>query len=502
MEIYAMLQPYARFAVASEETEPGLGWAYAAFLKALVNNPAMDGAQLATEIVDSYISQDQRIVDSQARADFLRQGDSMGGFFGAPDYSAAQVANQIERDITLTALDLSAYGNLITAFNDFTYKLQSVDQRAIASARNYTQSYTSIFGREVPPSYIDLGHFVQLAVKQTGDAALRSAGQNVLNALSSAVLAERHGASKPGSTGVAIYFPNSTLYRSPYSGMQSYTLLAERYARVSLWDDFLVYHYNDQSFRADAAEPVVPSASSTVRAPGAGDITVTWAGGENSSVAAGGSTKLTVDISGQNIGYVYLFAGLYDQASSSIYVADTDFLESSETQNLNGVYYPVWPDSNTFRMNFEWEPTLFQITDGSQNVLALFNPVSYGASSADAAYLVQGTYTFADSGEQRQAQLIFKDGKLYRKTCWSGGSTATAPREITPANGDSFTVANKWLENNGSNVVYENGDTLTFGSAPFTWEQVYAPAGQYVVGFLITDVDGNVTPAYTQVTVR
>jgi hypothetical protein len=502
MEIYAMLQPYARFAVASEETEPGLGWAYAAFLKALVNNPAMDGAQLAAEIVDSYISQDQRIVDSQARADFLRQGSSMGGFFGAPDYSAAQVANQIERDITLTALDLSAYGNLITAFNDFTYKLQSVDQRAIASARNYTQSYTSIFGREVPPSYIDLGHFVQLAVKQTGDAALRSAGQNVLNALSSAVLAERHGASKPGSTGVAIYFPNSTLYRSPYSGMQSYTLLAERYARVSLWDDFLVYHYNDQSFRPDAAEPVVPSASSTVRAPGAGDITVTWAGGENSSVAAGGSTKLTVDISGQNIGYVYLFAGLYDQASSSIYVADTDFLESSETQNLNGVYYPVWPDSNTFRMNFEWEPTLFQITDGSQNVLALFNPVSYGASSADAAYLVQGTYTFADSGEQRQAQLIFKDGKLYQVLGYTGSDTATAPREITPANGDSFTVANKWLEDNGSNVVYENGDTLTFGSAPFTWEQVYAPAGQYVVGFLITDMDGNVTPAYTQVTVR
>ena len=40
LEIFTMLQPYARYAVASEETEPGLGWAYAAFLGELVNNPS------------------------------------------------------------------------------------------------------------------------------------------------------------------------------------------------------------------------------------------------------------------------------------------------------------------------------------------------------------------------------------------------------------------------------------------------------------------------------
>jgi len=501
MEVYAMLQPYARFAVASEETEPGLGWAYAAFLTSLEQNPAMDGGQLATNIVDSYIDQDQRIVDNQARADFLRQGSSMGGFFGAPSVSAAQVANQIERDITLTALDLSQYGTVVSALNDFAYKLQSVDQRAVASARNYAQSYTSIFGREVPPSYIDMGHFAALVVKQTGDTDLKASAQNLLNALGQAIVAERHGSSKPGSTGVAIYYPNSTLYRSPAAGMQSYTILADQFARVSLWDDFLVYHYNDRSFRADAAEPVVPSGGVT-RAPGASDIAITWVSGENTSVSPGGSTKLTVDISGQNIGYIYLFAGLYDQASNSIYVADTDYLESSDTQNVNGVYYPVWPDSKTFRMNFDWEPILFQITDGSQKVLALFNPVTYGASAADAAYLVQGNYTFADTGEQRQAQLIFKDGKLYQVLGYTGNDTANAPREITPANGDTFTIANKWLEEGGKKVVYEDGESLTFGDAPFTWEQVYAPAGQYVVGFLVTDMDGNVYSANTQVTVR
>lgn len=502
LEVYAMLQPYARFAVASEETEPGLGWAYAAFLDELVNEPTMDGAQLASHIVDTYIGQDQRIVDNQARAEFLRQGSPMGGFFSAPSISAAQITSQIERDITLTALDLEAFADLNAAFNDFAYAMQSVDQRAIASARNYSQSYTSIFGREVPPSYIDLGHFVQLAVQQTGDAGLQNAAQNVMTALNNAIVAERHGTSKPGSTGVALYFPNSTLYRSPYTGMQSYTVLAERFSRVSLWDDFLVYHYNDRSFQADAAEPVVPSGSAVTRVPGAGDISVTWISGENASVTPGDSVQMSIEISGENVGYVYLFAGLYDQASDSIYVADTDYLESPETQNLNGVFYPVWPEGGTFRMNFDWEPILFQITDGNQAAIALFNPVSYGASAEDAAYMVQGTYTFADTGEQRQAQLIFKDGKLFQIFGFTGTDTAGAPREITPTEGDTFTIANKWLTNGGQDIIFEDGDTLTFGAAPFTWMQIYAPAGEYVVGFLVSDLDGNVFTSNTQVTVQ
>jgi hypothetical protein len=74
MEVYAMLQPYAHLALASEEVEPSLGWAYAAFLQPLVDNPDMSSQQLATEIVNSYVEQDLRIVDDQARQEFLRQG--------------------------------------------------------------------------------------------------------------------------------------------------------------------------------------------------------------------------------------------------------------------------------------------------------------------------------------------------------------------------------------------------------------------------------------------
>ena len=50
------LDGFARYVVASEEVEPGLGWNYTGWLGALANNPAMGGAKIGKEICDSYIS--------------------------------------------------------------------------------------------------------------------------------------------------------------------------------------------------------------------------------------------------------------------------------------------------------------------------------------------------------------------------------------------------------------------------------------------------------------
>lgn len=506
LEIYSMLQPYALYAVASEETEPGLGWAYSAFLSLLVYDPSISTADLATNIVETYIDQDERIVDDQARLEFLRQNTSSGGFFGPSRISAEQIVDQLEKNITLTAVDLETFPDLIASFNDFTYAMQNIDQGLIASARNYAQSYTSIFGNQVPPSYIDLGHFVQLVAKQTNDNQVRNAASEVLNSLQNVIVAERHGKSKPGSTGIAIYFPNSTLYRSPYTGMQSYIDLAERFARTTLWDDFLVYHYNDRSFAADAFEPVVPSTSGITRAPGSGTITLSEITTSANSVAPGDAIRLSVDINGDQIGYVYFFTGLYDSTSNSILIADTDYLESSQTDEQSGVYYPVWPQSDEFRMNFEWEPTLFSITDGTQSTVALFNPMAYGVTAEDAVYAVDGVYTFANTGEQRSARMYFQDGRLFQVFGFQGNDTASAPYEIATSVGDSFTIMHRWMEldttGQVTGIVQEPGDTLTFGSDPFEWEQVYAPAGNYLVGFLVSDMDGNVVERYTQIQVE
>jgi len=502
MEVYTALAPYARYAVASEETEPGLGWAYTAFLSLMVYDPDVTTEEVAKNIVESYITQDQRIVDDQARAEFLAQNSSGGGFF-VNRMSAAQLASQLGQNITLTAVNLEDLPLLLNAVNQFSFHMQSLDQRAVAQARSYAQSYTSIFGSNVPPSFIDLGHFAALTYKYAGDSATRDQANNILSALSRVVVAEKHGPSKPGLTCIGLLFPNSQLYSTASTGMASYSVIANSFSRASLWDDFLGYHYAGRKFTANSVEAVNVTRASQI--PGLGAISVSPITASANRVSPGDAITLSTTITGENIGYIYLFTGLVDSASRSIFVADTDYVESPTTGTESGVYYPIWSDGETFRLNFDFEPLVFTITDGTESGIALLNPVSYGASAEQAVYAVDGIYTFSETGETRTAQLLFKDEYLFQVMGFVGSTTAGAASEITPNRGDTFTITYKWLDldANGaiSKVSTSEGDTLIFGSKPFQWKQEYLPSGDYLVGFLVADLDGNITPVYTTITV-
>jgi len=109
-------------------------------------------------------------------------------------------------------------------------QLKDVPQKTIARARSRAQSYTSVFGDDVPASYIDLGNFVALLKKANGTEALSRAADAVQAAIKQAVVEEKHGADKAGATGISIYFPNSALYKTPEAGAESYTAIASRFA--------------------------------------------------------------------------------------------------------------------------------------------------------------------------------------------------------------------------------------------------------------------------------
>jgi hypothetical protein len=89
--------------------------------------------------------------------------------------------------------------------NNFAYLLQNEDQQLVAEARSYAQSFTSIFGRQVPPAYIDLGHFAQVLQNNTSNARVQQAAGQLLTALKNTIVAERHGAGKKGHGLAAIY---------------------------------------------------------------------------------------------------------------------------------------------------------------------------------------------------------------------------------------------------------------------------------------------------------
>jgi hypothetical protein len=494
LEVLSALAPHTRFVVSSQETEPALGWAYTSFLQALEDNPGMNGGELGKYIVSSYIDKDERIVDDQARADFLRQGSPYGGLFGSPrDVDPRQLSNQLGKSVTLTAADMDAVPGLMDSVNRLAFVLQKDNQSVVAQVRTYAQSYTSIFGEKVPPSYIDLGNFAQMLQKESSSNAVRTAAGAVLDRLKQVVIAEKHGSEKPGSKGVSIYFPNSQLYRSVAAGPRSYTLIADRFAKDSLWDDFLAFHYTKVPFKVETGKAVVPGSTTRVVAPGSGKFEVSALTLSQSETNYDQPVTLRAELSGSNIGYVYLFVGYFDPASKSILVADKDYLESPQSRQIGDLYYPNWSDSQTFKLKFDWLPTVFAINDGNQSVVALLKPERYGASAEEAVYTADGIYLSKESGESRTARLYFSGGKLQRVFGFTGSDETGAPHEIIPQTGDQVTLLQTWLEQDSSGgyqQVTEKGKTLTFGSQMFVWKEQYAAAGQYVVGFVVTDLDG------------
>ncbi len=491
IEVFTALTPHARYAVASQEVEPSVGWAYAAILDELVRDPDMGGDELSRIIVDSYIIEDQRIQNPQARADFAGRG------LFSP--SAEQVVAQLEQGVTLSAADLSQMPGLVDSLNEYAYKLQGVDQRRVAQARNYAQPFTSIFGDRVPPSYIDLAHFAALLERESGDPEIRDTTLDLIQAIQRVVIAEKSGSKKPGANGISIYFPGSQLYGNPAAGPQSYVRVAERFSGVTAWDEFLNFHYTGRPFQVQAGALSVPDRA--VSAPGQGEITISEISLSNEVAGPDDPVLMSADIDGENIGYVYLFAGYLDRTANSINIIDSDFIESGDTREVSGVYYPDWGEG-AFTLEFEWEPLVFAVNDGEQSILTLLQPTTYGATPQEAVYKVDGLYTYSD-GEQREASMYFSDGFM---TQVFGYDSSGAPREILPAQGDRFTIREQWLDLDSRGRVVEqaseDGGTLVFGDTPLKWELLYAPAGEYVIGFIAEDLDGNRTESYTGIEVR
>jgi len=60
-----MLSDYADYMIASEETEPGVGWYYTNWLTALGKNPSMSTVELGKEMVDEFVEECNRSVRGQ-----------------------------------------------------------------------------------------------------------------------------------------------------------------------------------------------------------------------------------------------------------------------------------------------------------------------------------------------------------------------------------------------------------------------------------------------------
>ncbi|MEI7989402.1 MAG: clostripain-related cysteine peptidase [Chloroflexota bacterium] len=536
MEIVSALAPFAKYSVLSEEVVPGMGWAYDFFLKTLIKNPDMDGAKLAKAIVDGYIVEDIRVTDEKVRKEFVAEAFNLEG-----DYSAADVAEALSEDVTMSAIDLAAVPRLVGAVNDLSLVLTKVDQREVDKARTYAQSFQSVFGDKTPPAFIDLGHFIALLDKNIKNDALSESIKTVQDNLKKAVIFEKHGPKRPAATGLSIYFPVADLYKltSAPGDATNYTASSDRFTAASLWPQFLAFHYakkkidpkmadlsvlaaagapSEQPPVEETVEPTeippppeeseTPEVTETPEAPPEEEVAITVSPLKISANEVGADGKITVstDLTGvKNIAYVYIFTMYYSKEDDTFLAADMDYVFSENSKDLDGIYYPDWGEEDPVSLKVEWEPTIYYMSDGNEknDQFALFEPQNYGVSDKDDVYAVNGIYTFKASGSRRGAVLEFSgDQKLKRVLVYATEDGRGTPRVILPKEGDSFLITEKWIDKEG-NFVDREGGTMTFGKKTFEAVPYQAFPGKYIIGIMVEDLDGNIYDAYTdEITVK
>ena len=163
-----MLDSYADYLIASEETEPGIGWYYTNWLSALSADTSLPTVQVGKTIVDDFVTT-----------------------------CASSAAGQ---SATLSVVDLAELSATApAALKNFSESISSLitnnDYQQISTARSSSRE----FARSSQIDQIDLMDFAQ----RLGT----SEGRALVSALSSAVKYNRVSSGMSGSNGLSIYFP-------------------------------------------------------------------------------------------------------------------------------------------------------------------------------------------------------------------------------------------------------------------------------------------------------
>ena len=165
----------AHYMVASEEYEPGNGWNYTGWVKALAKNPTMDGAELGIQICDTYVE-------------------------GCEEYGT-------EDEVTLSVIDLAQISPLLTAYDN-------LGKEALAYTVEDTSFYTefgrnaeraeSYGGNTVDTGYANLVDLKDLAEKNSD--LLPDTTQDVRDCLEDCVVYKVNGAYRKKAGGLSCYY--------------------------------------------------------------------------------------------------------------------------------------------------------------------------------------------------------------------------------------------------------------------------------------------------------
>ncbi len=476
VETGLMLDSYADYMIASEETEPGIGWYYTNWLNKLSANPGMPTIEIGKNIVDDFVST-----------------------------CASQTRGQ---SATLSVVDLAELSNAVPqALKDFSQSLTALiknnQYQQVSNARNGSRE----FARSSVIDQIDLAHFA----KKLGTVE----GKKLAAALQSTVKYNRTSSNMTDCYGLSIYFP--------YRKTNKVDAACNTYDAIGMDES-----YSD-CIRAFASLEVSGQAAS-----GTGSYTMPsiLTGGYSSS--SSGDIDLITELigsflSGNMGGYssysTDFFGGrALSEEDTARYITDHSFdptwlvwntnaqgsdviaLPEDQWELIEGIDYNLFYDDGNGYIDlgldavfeFDDDGNLLAPTDNAwiainEQPVAFYH--EYTAGEGDDA-VITGYVPALLNGERVNIMISFDpenpDGIITGlQQVYEEGTTDTVAKSIPPLNADINNDVTEWADSDTS--FWKVGDTLDFIC------DYYSYSGEYEDSYLLGDqmaVEENMDVSY------
>jgi len=180
LEVTHALDGFADYYCLSEESEPGDGWTYNAWLQAMTDDPTMNAAQVSRKIADSYT-----------------------------DHYMTQNVNQIlvQNNVTFSVLDARKASELYDAYGDLcdAQLRDAVSDISVLADIGRCGSRSTRFGNDSYNIFntVDLGNYVDYMIDSYPEECSR-----IKDLIGETVLYHRENGALSDSTGIAVYLPS------------------------------------------------------------------------------------------------------------------------------------------------------------------------------------------------------------------------------------------------------------------------------------------------------
>lgn len=480
-----VISHYADYMIASEETEPGLGWYYTNWLTALSQNTSLSTLEIGKKIVDDFV-----------------------------DVSAQKCRGQ---STTLSVVDLGEFNatfvDKFAAFcNSVTSTVYNGDYSTVSKARSGSREFAS----SSKIDQIDLVHFAGKVGTEEGKA--------LANAILSSVKYNRTSSDMTNAYGLSFFFP--------VKNSQSLKSAEKTYKEINVPDEY------SKCLKAFTTMQYSGQATSS----GTGSALSSFGSVPSSSASAGGNagtdmiSSLLGSLFSGNIGGI---SGLSGSGMTSDILSgildmnmDRSVIEQTVTANRFNVDNLVWVNGSNGKKVIslseeQWElvsdlqlnvflddgkgyidlgmDNVFDFTDKGELIgeydgtwLAINNqPVAYYYESTyddGENYCIKGRVPCLINGDRANLILVFDNANPYGyisgvRFDYRSGETGTVAKgadglqngDVIDFLCDYYSYSNQYIDS------YMLGDSLTV-SGNLTISNVYIDASKAVACYCFTDI--------------